>query len=108
MARPFSPSEAKEALRKAQTLLDGIKVISEAAAYGRADFEHELSLAQQELLDKKLKRISVDDLVRLPVEARNNIKELGFCNVFDLYHNQESIPDDRHANKVLSQISECV
>lgn len=108
MARPFSPSEAKETLRKAQTLLDGIKVISEAAAYGPADFEHELSLAQQELLDKKLKQISVDDLVRLPVEARNNIKKLGFCNVFDLYHNQESIPDDRHANKVLSQISECV
>ena len=108
MARPFSPSEAKEALRKAQTLLDGIKVISEAAAYGPADFEHELSLAQQELLDKKLKQISVDDLVRLPVEARNNIKKLGFCNVFDLYRNQESIPDDRHANKVLSQISACV
>lgn len=46
MARPFSPSEAKAVVSKAQELLGDIEVISKATIYGPENFRNAIAQAK--------------------------------------------------------------
>ena len=84
MARPFSPSEAKAVVSKAQELLGDIEVISKATIYGPDNFRNAIAQAKTDTLNKELRRIKIADL-QTPASTQKKLADQKIKTAYDLY-----------------------
>lgn len=106
MARPFSPSEAKAVVAKAQELLGDIEVISKATIYGPDNFRNAFAQAKMEMLSNELRQIKVADL-QAPESTQRELAGWNINTAYDLYRRGESAGDDPHVKKLINQANEC-
>lgn len=106
MARPFSPSEAKAAVAKAQELLGDIEVISKATIYGPDTFRNAIQQAKRETLYKVLRAIKVADF-NPSTSTQGLLQASGITTAFDLYYSGKMAPDDIQVKELINQANEC-
>lgn len=106
MARPFSPSEAKAVVAKAQELLGDIEVISKATIYGPDNFRKAFAQAKMEMLSNELRQIKVADL-QAPESTQRELAGWNINTAYDLYRRGESAGDDPHVKRLITQANEC-
>lgn len=106
MARPFSPSEAKAVVAKAQELLGDIEVISKATTFGPDSFRNAFAQAKIEMLSNELRQIKVADL-QAPESTQRELAGWNINTAYDLYRRGESAGDDPHVRKLINQANEC-
>ena len=106
MARPFSPSEAKAVVAKAQELLGDIEVISKATIYGPDNFRNAIQQAKRETLYKELRAIKVADF-NPSTSTQGLLQASGITTAFDLYYSGKMAPDDIQVKELINQANEC-
>lgn len=106
MARPFSPSEAKAVVAKAQELLGDIEVISKATIYGPDNFKNAITQAKRECLYKELRAIKVEDF-NPSTSTQELLQASGITTAFDLYYSGKMAPDDARVKELINQANEC-
>lgn len=106
MARPFSPSEAKAAIAKAQELLSDIEVIERATAFEPDSFRNKFAQAKTEMLGNELRQIKVADL-QAPESTQRELAGWNINTAYDLYRRGESAGDDQHVKELINQANEC-
>lgn len=106
MARPFSPSEAKAVVAKAQELLGDIEVISKATIYGPDNFRNAIAQAKTETLNKELRRIKISDLPT-PASTQKKLADQKIKTAYDLYCRGELAEDNQHVKKLVRVANEC-
>ena len=106
MARPFSPSEAKAVVSKAQELLGDIEVISKATIYGPDNFRNAIAQAKTDTLNKELRRIKIADL-QTPASTQKKLADQKIKTAYDLYCRGEFAEDDQHVKKLVRVANEC-
>lgn len=106
MARPFSPSEAKAVVAKAQELLGDIEVISKATIYGPDNFRNAITRAKTDTLNKELRRIKIADL-QTPADTQKKLADQKIKTAYDLYCRGELADDDEHVKKLVRVANEC-
>lgn len=106
MARPFSPSEAKAVVAKAQELLGDIEVISKATIYGPDNFRNAITQAKTDTLNKELRRIKIADL-QTPASTQKKLADQKIKTAYDLYCRGELAEDDEHVKKLVRMANEC-
>lgn len=106
MARPFSPSEAKAVVAKAQELLGDIEVISKATTFGPDSFRNAFAQAKTDTLNNELRQIKVADL-QAPESTQRELAGWNINTAYDLYCRGESAGDDPHVRKLINQAIEC-
>ena len=106
MARPFSPSEAKAVVSKAQELLGDIEVISKATIYGPDNFRNAITQAKRECLYKELRAIKVEDF-NPSTSTQELLQASGITTAFDLYYSGKMTPDDAQVKKLIDQANKC-
>lgn len=106
MARPFSPSEAKAVVSKAQELLGDIEVISKATIYGPDNFRDAIAQAKAETLSKELRRIKIADL-QTPASTQKKLADQKIKTAYDLYCRGELAEDDQHVKELVRVANEC-
>lgn len=106
MARPFSPSEAKAVVAKAQELLGDIEVISKATIYGPDNFRNAIAQAKTETLNKELRRIKISDLPTT-ASTQKKLADQKIKTAYDLYCRGELAEDDQHVKKLVRVANEC-
>ena len=106
MARPFSPSEAKAVVAKAQGLLGDIEVISKATIYGPDNFRNAITQAKTDTLNKELRRIKIADL-QTPASTQKKLADQKIKTAYDLYCRGELAEDDEHVKKLVRVANEC-
>ncbi len=106
MARPFSPSEAKAVVAKAQELLGDIEVISKATIYGPDNFRNAIAQAKTDTLNKELRRIKIADL-QTPADTQKKLADQKIKTAYDLYCRGELAEDDQHVKKLVRVANEC-
>lgn len=106
MARPFSPSEAKAVVAKAQELLGDIEVISKATMYGPDNFRNAIEQAKRETLYKELRSIKVADF-NPSTSTQGLLQASGITTAFDLYYSGKMAPDDIQVKELINRVNEC-
>ena len=106
MARPFSPSEAKAVVAKAQELLGDIEVISKATVYGPDNFRNAITQAKTDTLNKELRRIKIADL-QTPADTQKKLADQKIKTAYDLYCRGELADDDEHVKKLVRVANKC-
>lgn len=106
MARPFSPSEAKAVVAKAQELLGDIEVISKATIYGPDNFRNAIQQAKTDTLNKELRRIKIADL-QTPASTQKKLADQKIKTAYDLYCRGELAEEDEHVKKLVRVANEC-
>lgn len=106
MARPFSPSEAKAIVSKAQKLLSDIEVIAKATVFGPDNFRNAISQAKRETLYKELRMIKVEDF-NPSTSTQELLQASGINTAFDLHYSGKLVPDGAQVEKLINQANEC-
>lgn len=106
MARPFSPSEAKAVVAKAQELLGDIEVISKATIYGPDNFRNAIAQAKTDTLNKELRRIKIADL-QTPADTQKKLADQKIKTAYDLYCHGELARDDSYFKILVRLANEC-
>lgn len=106
MARPFSPSEAKAIVSKAQELLGDIEVISKATIYGPDNFRNAIAQAKRETLYEELRMIKVGSF-HPSMSTAELLQAHGITTAFDLHYSGKMAPDDAQVKKLIDQAYKC-
>ena len=106
MARPFSPSEAKAVVAKAQELLGDIEVISKATTFGPDNFRNAIQFAKKDTLDSELRKIKLSDL-KTSKGAQKKLEAQNIYTAYDIYCHCELARDDDYFKILVRMANEC-